>query len=86
LVSKACGFGGHRDLDGSINMHEIAFQNKAKFSVAKDVTYLRPGTCCWKYLNRSSRPDTGRRKRFGPLPAALSEVGIELITDSVRTQ
>jgi putative transposase len=28
-VSKACGLSGHRDLAGSIHMHEIAFQNKA---------------------------------------------------------
>jgi putative transposase len=76
-VCKACGFSGHRDLVGSINMHEIAFQNNATFPVSNDVTYLRPGTCCWKYLNRSSRPDTGRRKGFGPLSPELSEVGIE---------
>jgi transposase len=84
-VCKVCGFTGHRDLVGSINMHEIAYQKKTTFPVSKDVTYLRPGTCCWKYLNRSSRPDTGRRKGFGPLSPALSEVGIELTTDSVRT-
>ena len=83
-VSKACGFGGHRDLVASINLHEIAFQRKATFPVSKDATYLRPGTCFWKYLNRSSRPDTGRRKGFGPLPPALSEVGLESTTDSVR--
>jgi Putative transposase DNA-binding domain len=84
-VSKACGLGGHRDLAGSISMHEIAFQNKATFPVSKDATHLRPGTCFWRYLNRSSRPDTGRRKGFGPLSPALSEVGIESTTDSVRT-
>jgi putative transposase len=84
-VCKACGLSGHRDLVGSINMHPIAFQNKATFPVSKDVTYLRPGTCCWKYLNRSSRPDTGRRKGLGPLPPALSEVRGESTTDSVRT-
>ena len=58
-------------------MHEIAFQNKATFPVSKDATHLRLGTCFWKYLNRSSRPDTGRRKGFGPLSPPLSEVGIE---------
>jgi Putative transposase DNA-binding domain len=76
-VCKACGLSGHRDLVGSINMHPIGFQNKATFPVSKDVTYLRPGTCCWKYLNRSSRPDTGRRKGFGPLPPAFSDVCVE---------
>ena len=76
-VCKACELSGHRDLAGSIKMHPVAFQNKATFPVSKDVTYLRPGTCCWKYLNRSSGPDTGRRKGFGPLPPAKSEVCIE---------
>jgi hypothetical protein len=52
------------------------FKTKRR-SVSNDVTYLRPGTCCWKYLNRSSRPDTGGRKGLGPLSPALSEVGIE---------
>jgi hypothetical protein len=47
-VCKGCGLSGHRDLVDSINMHPIAFQNKVTFPVSKDVTYLRPGTCCWK--------------------------------------
>jgi hypothetical protein len=84
-VSKPCGLSGHRDLVGSINMHQIAFENKATFPVSKDVTYLRPGTSCWRYLNRSSRPDTGCRKGFGPLLPAFSEVCIKSTTDSVRT-
>jgi putative transposase len=84
-VCKGCGFTGHRDLVGRINMHEIAFQKKTTFPVSKDVTYLRPGTCCWKFLNRSSRPDTGHRKGFGPLSPALSEVCVESTTDSVRS-
>jgi hypothetical protein len=75
---------GHRDLVGSINTHPIAFEYKAMFPVSKDVAYLRPGTCCWQYLNRSSRPDTDRRKGFGPLPPAFSEVGIVSTTDCVR--
>src|ERR1700677_5030501 len=40
-VLNACGFTGHRDLVGSINMHEIAFQKKTTFPVSKDVTYRR---------------------------------------------
>jgi hypothetical protein len=85
-VCKGCGLSGHRDLVGSINMHPIAFENKATFSVSKDVAYLRPGTCCWKYRNRSSRPDTGRRKGLGPLPPALSEVCVNqrFRSDAVR--
>ena len=38
-VSKACGWSGHRNLVGSINMHEIAFENKATFPASKDVTF-----------------------------------------------
>jgi putative transposase len=83
-VLNACGFTGHRDLVGSVNMHEIAFQKKTTFPVSKDVTYRRSGTPCWKYLNRSSRRDTGHRKGFGPLSPALSEVCLESTTDSIR--
>jgi hypothetical protein len=76
---------GHRDLVGSINRDGIAFQEKTTFTASKDVTYFRPGTCCWKYLNRSSRPEAGGRKGLGPQLPAFSEVGIESTTDSVRT-
>jgi Putative transposase DNA-binding domain len=38
-VSKACGWSGHRNLVGSINMHEMAFENKATFPASKDVTF-----------------------------------------------
>jgi hypothetical protein len=76
-VCKACGLSVHRDLVGSINMHPIAFQTKRRSPYRKMSRNLRPGTCCWKYLNRSSRPDTDRRKGFGPLPLAFSEVRVE---------
>lgn len=56
----ACGFEGHRDLVGSINMHQIAFGTKPTFPVSKDVTYLRPGTAFHAALHRSNRPDTGQ--------------------------
>lgn len=83
-VCKACGFTGHRDLVGSVNMHPIAYGSKAMFPVSKEVTYLRPGTSFWKALNRSSRPDTGHREGSAPIPPALSEDRMESTTDLVR--
>jgi putative transposase len=44
---RACGFSGHRDLVGSVNMHKLAFSEHVIFP--RSVTYLRPG------LARSSR-------------------------------
>jgi putative transposase len=56
-ICKACGFRGHRDLVGSINMHPIAFGEKPIFTAAYALTYLRPGTAATKVLDRSNRPD-----------------------------
>ncbi len=48
---RVCGFAGHRDLVGSVNMHLDAFDTPLKFP--RSFTYLRPG------LSRSSsRADT----------------------------
>ncbi len=48
---RKCGFTGHRDIVGSVNMHPIAFAEQVSFP--RSVTYLRPG------LSRSSsRADT----------------------------
>ena len=49
-VCKACGFTGHRDLVGSVNMYPIAYDQKVMFP--RSVTYLRPGKA-----RRSSRAD-----------------------------
>src|SRR5258708_4183088 len=50
---RACGFTGHRDLVGSVNMHQLAFGSQVLFPGS--FTYLRPG------LSRSSsRADTPR--------------------------
>ncbi len=46
-VCRACGFTGHRDLVGSVNMHKLAYGAQVRFP--RSVTYLRPG------LSRSSR-------------------------------
>jgi len=48
---RVCGFRGHRDLVGSVNMHPLAFGTQVKFP--RSFTYLRPGLS-----RRSSRADT----------------------------
>ncbi len=65
---KACGFVGHRDLVGSVNIHEISFGEKAQFPERRSTTYLRPGhTNPWQASHEdpavgSSRcPDAGHR-------------------------
>ncbi len=49
---KPCGFQGHRDLVGSINMHTLAYGERVEFP--RSFTYLRPGLT----RKRSSRADT----------------------------
>lgn len=49
---KACGFEGHRDIVGAVNMHQIAYNQVVAFP--ERITYLRPGS------RRSSRPGTGQ--------------------------
>jgi putative transposase len=51
---RACGFRGHRDLVGSVNMHSIAFNTHPKFP--RSFTYLRPGPL--RRGARSSRAGT----------------------------
>jgi putative transposase len=41
-VCRACGFRGHRDLVGSVNMHLDAFGTHLKFP--RSFTYLRPSS------------------------------------------
>jgi putative transposase len=53
-VCRHCGFRGHRDLVGSINMHQDAFGIHLKFP--RSFTYLRPGPL--RARKRSSRADT----------------------------
>lgn len=52
---KACGFIGHRDIVGAVNMHPIAYGQVVSFP--QRITYLRPGS-----LRRSSSPGTGHRQ------------------------
>jgi putative transposase len=51
---QVCGFQGHRDLVGSVNMHRLAYGTQVKFP--RSFTYLRPGPS-----RRSSRADTPQR-------------------------
>ncbi|HEX6484026.1 MAG TPA: transposase [Ktedonobacteraceae bacterium] len=52
---RACGFTGHRDLVGSVNMHPLAYGTHVEFP--RSFTYLRPGSS----RSRSSRADTPQR-------------------------
>jgi len=54
-VCKACRFSGHRDLVGSVNMHELSYGKPVEFP--RSFTYLRPG----KSRSRGSRADTPQR-------------------------
>ena len=51
-ICKQCGFQGHRDLVGSVNMHALAFGEQVEFP--RSFTYLRPGLT----RKRSRRADT----------------------------
>jgi putative transposase len=67
-VCRKCGFRGHRDVVGSVNLHPIAYGDKIAFP--QRITYLRPGPVKGsggglknrprsQEPERSSRPDTG---------------------------
>jgi len=65
---KACGFTGHRDLVGAVNMHQDNFVQLDRFP--EHVTYLRPSGGKFRKAagtksrrpGSSSRPDSGRGK------------------------
>jgi putative transposase len=70
---KACGFAGHRDLVGSINMHTLTFGEQVNFP--RSFTYLRPAKC----RKRSSRADAP--------PCCLSQSGSQLhVADVVSSE
>ena len=80
---KACGFTGHCDLVGSVNMHEDNFEKLTAFPSLKDVTYLRPGAVGLaqarglksREFGSSSRPVTGHGEGASPsAPALLFEL------------
>jgi len=69
---RQCGFRGHRDLVGSVNMHPIAYGNKIAFPV--NPTYLRPGE-----IRRSSsagtRPSCLKESAFQPHASGMVPSG-----------
>ena len=67
---RACGFTGHRDLVGSVNMHKLAFGSQVMFP--RSFTYLRPGLS----RSSSSRADT-------PLCCLSEPTGQPLVLDKV---
>ena len=80
---KACGFTGHRDLVGSVNMHEDNFEKLVKFPSLVDTTYLRPGAMVLAHAGglksrrrgSSSRPGTGHGEGASPpAPVLLLEL------------
>lgn len=69
---KACGFIGHRDIVGSVNMHKLAYSEQVAFP--RMVTYLRPSPS-----RRSRRADTPQR--------CLSEsTGQPLLSEKVSSE
>lgn len=61
---KACGFIGHRDLVGSVNMHPLAYSEKVSFP--RTVTYRRPGLMRQSAVHKD--PAVESRSRVGTPP------------------
>jgi putative transposase len=68
-VCRICGFNGHRDLVGSVNMHQLAYGARVKFP--RSFTYLRPS---------SSRAGTPRSCLSKPAAQPRSVVTVSLET------
>ena len=67
----ACGFAGHRDVVGAVNMHEPAFGQKPTFPPRQAVTYPQPGPVRKGRPARGISPDTGHggsRRRVASQP------------------
>lgn len=67
----ACGFVGHRDVVGGVNMHVLAFEQKVTFPPPQAVTYPQPGPVRKGRPARGISPDTGRvgsRRRVASQP------------------
>jgi putative transposase len=61
---RRCGFAGHRDIVGSMNMHPLAFGSRIGYPTS--LTYRRPGPCGtggriknWRPVERRSPPGRG---------------------------
>ena len=53
-VCRACQFSGHRDLVGSVNMHQLSFDVHVKFP--RSFTYLRPPGSSRRSSSRADTP------------------------------
>ena len=69
---KVCGFIGHRDIVGSVNMHKLAYSEQVM--LPRSITYLRPGP-----LRRSSRADT-------PQCCLSKSVGQPLLSEKISLE
>src|SRR6266536_364437 len=56
---KKCGFSGHRDIVGSVNMHPLAYGEQVMFP--RSVTYLRPSRS--RQIAVHKDPAVGRSRR-----------------------
>lgn len=67
---KACGFEGHRDIVGAVNMHQIAYDQVVPFP--KRITYLRPGPVRSGQAAGMKNRQPGSSSRLGTgLPSVL---------------
>jgi putative transposase len=65
---RACGFTGHRDLVGSVNMHHLAFGSQVEFP--RSFTYLRPSS------SRAGTPQRCLSESAGQ-PLLVEQVSLE---------
>ncbi|MEO8954674.1 MAG: transposase [Ktedonobacteraceae bacterium] len=66
---KKCGFNGHRDIVGSVNMHTLAYGEQVMFP--RSVTYLRPSRSRQAAAHKD--PAVGRSSRADTPPRCLGE-------------
>jgi len=80
---KKCGFTGHRDIVGSVNMHKLAYGEQVMFP--RSVTYLRPRPAKRQAAVHKD-PAVGRSSRADTPPRCLSKsVAQPLVSDKVPT-
>ena len=80
---KKCGFTGHRDIVGSVNMHKLAYGEQVMFP--RSVTYLRPRPARRQAAVHKD-PAVGRSSRADTPPRCLSKsVAQPLVSDKVPT-
>ena len=58
-ICPECGFSGHRDIVGAVNMHALTFGERVKFPEASRTTYLRPAQESRRMAKRHACVTTG---------------------------